>query len=74
MTIQVSRLESLRYFKMKFIRSKLTHYVRCILLFQIMSLEAELLLVMLDKKHDKHDRTLFVLKLFSAGQKLKLYL
>ncbi len=37
----------------------------------MMSLEAELLLVMLEKKHDKHDRTLFVLKLFSAGQKNK---
>jgi hypothetical protein len=39
-----------------------------------MSLEAELLLVILEKKHDKHDRTLFVLKLFSAGQKVKPYL
>jgi hypothetical protein len=36
-----------------------------------MSLEAELLLVMLEKKHDKYDRILFVLKLFSAGQKNK---
>ncbi len=59
---------------MEFIRSKLTHYVRYILLFQIMSLEAELLLVMLEKKPGKHDRTLFVLKLFSAGQKIKFYL
>ncbi len=40
----------------------------------MMSLEAELLLVMLEKKPGKHDRTLFVLKLFSAGQKIKLYL
>jgi hypothetical protein len=39
-----------------------------------MRLEAKLLLVVLKKKHDKHDRTLFVLKLFSAGEKTKPYL
>ena len=67
----------LRFFKLLLddgLLSRLTYYVRYILLFQMMSLEAQLLLAKLKKKHDKYDRTLFVIKLFSGGEKIKPYL